>query len=120
MFIQNGPQTISTQNSNPTSGTPTANSTASIDLKDALQQDVSFQVLGTYTGALTPQVSNNNQNWTTLGGTLVIPEATQTAAATVASGGVGVYRVQVRGHRYFRLSANAAVTGSALVDMIAR
>ena len=38
----------------------------------------------------------------------------------LASAAQGVHRTQVRGHRYFRLSANAAVTRSAVVTMVSR
>lgn len=121
MFINNGVQPISIINSNPLTGTATPLSTASIDLSNTPSTSVvSFQISGVYTGALTPQVSDDGVTWNTLTGTPIIPELTGTAAATVLSAAVGVHRIAIAGHRFFRLSAQAAMTGAANVLMVAR
>lgn len=117
MFIYDGANTISTQNLNAT-GVATALSASVLDMTKLQCDTASIQIVGTYTGALTPQVSNDGVNWVTLGGTPLINQATGVGSATVPSGTQGLYQVDVAGFRYFRLVALAAVTGSAVVTMV--
>lgn len=102
---------ITTQNLAPT-GTATANSAAELPgLMD--EGEVAIQVTGTYTGALTPQGTVDGSTWVDLSG--VTDAATGTSSATIASGATGIYRADTSGLAAFRLSANAAVTGTATV-----
>lgn len=117
-MISNGAQSISTQNLNPNSGVATALSVASLDLSRDGADTCSVQVTGTYTGVLTPQVSNDGVNWVTLGGVPLINVNTGTGSATIPSAAVGMYQVDTAGFAFFRLSAQAAVTGAAVVTLI--
>lgn len=118
MIIFEGAQTISTQNLNPTTGVPTALSTALLDMSKVPSDTASVQIVGTYTGALTPQVSNDGVNWKTMGGLPLVDVTTGIGVATVASASQTIYQVDVSAYRYFRLSANAAVTGAAVVTLV--
>jgi hypothetical protein len=111
--------TINTQNLNPTTGEPTAGSTVgyqsegySIDSVDS----ISIQTVGTYTGALTPQVRNDESApWVALGANALLNANSEARSATIASGAQGLYVANVAAYRFFRVSANAAVTGSVQV-----
>lgn len=117
MFIFDGASTISTQNLNAT-GVATALSAAVLDMTKLQCDTAAIQIVGTYTGALTPQVSNDGVNWVTLGGTPLVNQNTGVGSATIPSGTQGMYQVDVAGFRYFRIVALAAVTGSAVVTMV--
>lgn len=112
---------ITAQNANPTTGEPTAGSTAgfssdgySVESVDTL----SIQVWGTYTGALTPQVRNDeNASWVALGANALFNVNTEARSATIASAATGVWSVNVAAYRFFRLSANAAFTGTANINL---
>ena len=103
--------TITTQNLAPT-GTATAGSAA--ELPGLIDEgEVAIQVTDTYTGALTPQGTVNGSTWVDLAG--VTNATTGTSSATIASGSTGIYRADTTGLAGFRLSAHAAVTGTATV-----
>jgi hypothetical protein len=106
---------IDSINANTTGGPPTPRSTVMIALNG--HACVTFQVTGVYTGALTPQISNNGVNWVTMGFTCLTSLSANGLTATVTSGTTGAFVVNVAGFGFFRLSANAAVTGSAVVTM---
>lgn len=106
---------ITTQNLNAT-GAGTANSFVGYTNLNA-SGSVSFQVTGVYTGALTPQFSNDGTNWITLIGTTIRNIGTSTYSATVASATTGAFALSMAGFQYFRLVALAAVTGTATVTM---
>lgn len=107
---------ITTQNLNPNSGTATASSTvASASLNGGAT--VSIQVTGTYTGALTPQVTVDNSNWVNLGSTGLVNVGTNVYSATIASAATGMWQANVAGSLKFRISALGAVTGTAVVSI---
>lgn len=110
-----GPTAITTQNLNPNSGAATANSTVSVAL--AGDSTVSIQVTGTYTGALTPQVTVDGSNWVALGSVGLVNVNTGAYSATIASAATGIFQAEVTGYAQFRISANAAVTGTATVTI---
>lgn len=114
--------TITTQNLNPTTGTATPGSFIKLaDRNSSTYREAmgraSVQVSGTYTGALTPQISNDGLTWVAVGPNMVFNVNAGTYAQTIASGSVGVFNVFVGGAKYFRLSANAAVTGTATITI---
>lgn len=106
--------TITTQNSNPASGTATASSTVSLTGLNNVSV-VSIQVTGTYTGALTPQVSNDGTNW--VGIDLILNANTGVYTGTVPTGATGIWQAEIPAFKQFRVSANGAVTGTATVTL---
>ncbi|WP_160665162.1 hypothetical protein [Pseudarthrobacter sp. ATCC 49987] len=114
--------TITTQNLNPTTGTATPGSFVKLADKSSSTyrepvDSVSVQVTGTYTGVLTPQVSNDGATWVAVGPDMVFNFNTGVYSETIASAAVGVFLVTVGGAKYFRISADAVVTGSATVTI---
>ncbi len=106
---------ITTQNLNPLTGVPTAGSFVRFDLNN--QATVSINVAGTYTGALSIQLSQDNgTTWQTVTNALAVTnQVTNAQSATIASAAVGVFTVNVAGWETVRVSALAAVTGTANV-----
>lgn len=112
---------ITTQNLVP-AGAATANSAVELDLGGGYQF-VGIQVTGTYTGALSVQFSIDGVTWVTVAGTVVgnaIEDITVgTAAATIASAAQGIRRIRSIGMGKIRVTALAAVTGTAVVTLVA-
>lgn len=109
-----GSGNITAQNSNPNSGAATAGSTVAITGLNG-KGTVTIGVQGTYTGALTPQVSVDGTNWVALN--LIVNVNTGVYTATIASAAVGAWQADIAGCANFRISANAAVTGTATVTL---
>jgi hypothetical protein len=105
---------ITTQNLNPNSGTATAGSTVGVTGMNG-QTTATIQVTGTYTGALTAQGTVDGSNWIALA--FIQNVNTATNAATIASATVGIFQADVGGFTAFRISANAAITGTAVVTV---
>ena len=105
---------ITTQNLVP-AGTATTGSAVSLGISG--KGTITIQVTGTYTGDLSPQVTTNNTDWVTQGGTSLQNMATGAYSATIPSGATGIWQVEVNGHAQFRITALAAVTGSATITM---
>lgn len=107
--------TITTQNLVP-AGTATTGSAVEIDTSG--MGTVTVQVTGTYTGALSPQVTTNGTTWVTQTSTqTLLSMADGTYSATIPSGATGIWQVEVTGHSKFRITALAAVTGTATVTL---
>jgi hypothetical protein len=106
--------TITTENLVPT-GAATAGSTVSIDLDS--KGTVTIQVTGTYTGALSAQITTDGTNWVTPTNAVFKNMVTGANSATIPSASVGIWQIEVIGHAKFRLSALAAVTGTATVAL---
>ena len=106
--------TITTQNLVPT-GAATAGSAVSIDLDS--KGTVTIQVTGTYTGALSAQITTDGTNWVTPTNTVFKNMVTGANSVTIPSASVGIWQIEVIGHAKFRLSALAAVTGTATVAL---
>ena len=104
---------ITTQNLVPT-GDATAGSAIALPLLGD-DSEAAIHVTGTYTGDLTPQGTLDQVTWVDLVG--VTDSATGVSAATIPSGATGIYRANVSGLAMFRLSANGAVTGAAVVHI---
>jgi hypothetical protein len=112
--------TISTQNVGaPNGNAVTALSTVSCPLGGAFDT-AAIQVVGTYTGVLTVQVQLDGGTWVDLtGATSLVNVATGVSAANIASAAQGVFQVDISGFTGVRVTAKAAVTGSAVVTIIA-
>jgi len=112
---------ISTQNTVP-AGVAPANSAVELDLGGGFNT-LGIQVKGTYTGALSVQYTIDGTTWVTVGGTVVgnsIEDLSAgTAAATIASAAVGLRRIRCAGMGKVRVTALAAVTGTAVVSLVA-
>lgn len=107
--------TITTQNLVPT-GTATAGSAVEIDTEGV--GTVAIQVSGTYTGALSPQITVDGTTWTTVSAVGVLTNlATGGSGSTISSGATGIWQVIVNGVGKFRLTALGAVTGSAAITL---
>jgi len=111
--------TISAQNVGaPNGNAVTANSTVIAQLGGGFDT-ASIQVVGTYTGALTVQVQNDGGTWVTVSAaTALTNAATKVQSATIASAAQGVWYINVSGVNAVRVTALAAVTGSAVVTII--
>jgi hypothetical protein len=106
---------ITTQNLVP-AGVATANSAVAIPVVGI--GFVGVQVTGTYTGALSAQVTVNGVNWVTLGSAGTFTRGTTGAtAATITSAEQDFYTVNVRGAKNFRVTGLAAVTGTAFISI---
>lgn len=106
--------TITTQNLVPT-GVATAGSAVSIDLDN--KGTVTIQVTGTHTGALSAQITTDGTNWITPTNAVFKNMVTGANSATIPSASVGIWQIEVIGHAKFRLSALAAVTGTATIAL---
>lgn len=107
--------TITTQNVVP-AGAATANS--SVSLITGGRDTLTIQVSGTYTGALSLQGTLDGTAWVTLGGAgLIMNMATSATAATIASASTGLFQVGITGMSIVRLTALAAVTGTANITL---
>jgi len=107
--------TINTQNLNPNSGTATANSAVEISCTD--RGTVTIQVTGTYTGALTPQVTTDGTNWITQASQSLLRMSNGAQSNTIPSAAQDIWQIEVAGHAKFRITALAAVTGTATVTL---
>ncbi len=106
---------ITTQNLVP-AGTATAGSALlSGDLNG--MSAIAVQTTGTYTGALSAQVTVDNATWVTLGGTPFLNVNTGVYSATIPSAATAVYQLDVAGYRQVRITGLAAMTGTAVVSI---
>ena len=103
---------ITTQNLVP-GGTATAGSAVTLALNGASALDIG--VTGTYTGALSVQFSPDGTNWSTAAGNVIYYTTVGLSLSTIASAQVGDFVVNVSGHNSVRVTALAAVTGTAAV-----
>lgn len=106
--------TITTQNVVP-AGVATPNSAVAIT--PAGRGGLVVQVTGTYTGALSLQGTVDGSVWVTIGGTPLKNINTGALSATIASATQSIFQAEVTGFAQVRLTALAAVTGTANVTM---
>lgn len=109
-----GPATITTQNLVP-AGVATPGSMVGINPDG--RSGLTIQVTGTYTGALTLQGTVDGNTWVTIGGTPLVNLSTGAASATIASGTQGIFQTDCAGFEEVRVTALAAVTGTATVTL---
>jgi hypothetical protein len=107
---------ITTQNLVPT-GTATAGSVCQTAALNGACQ-VAIQVTGTYTGTLTPQGTVDGATWQTLGSSTALQvNSNGSFQGSITSATQGVFFANVAGFSKFRISANGAVTGTAVVTL---
>lgn len=107
--------TITTQNLNAT-GVGTTNSYVGYTALNN-KSTVVIQVVGTYTGALTPQISQDGTNWITLASSPLVNLATGVYSSTISSATQGAFQMGIGGYINFRIVALSAVTGTATITM---
>lgn len=106
--------TITTQNLVP-NGVATANSAVEIDLEGTGL--LSIQTTGTYTGALSVQVTNDNSRWETITASSIVNFITGAYSATITSGAIGLFLVDVGSFSKARVTGLSAMTGTAVVTL---
>ena len=104
--------TISAQNSNPNSGTATANSTVAIASFAGLAT-AAIQLTGTWNGNLQAQGTIDGTNWVNL----ALIKAQGSALSVLPGILPGLYSCDIAGLVGFRISANASGTGSSVVSI---
>lgn len=107
---------ITTQNLVP-AGVATANSAVEIVLNGSI--GLSVQVTGTYTGTLSIQGTIDGTNWVTMGGAPFLNANTGAWSANIASATQSIFQTEVAGLVRARITALAAVTGTAIVTITA-
>lgn len=110
----NASGSITTQNLNPSSGAATAGSTVALTGL-AASDNLTVQVSGTYTGALSAQVSADGSNWVTA--PIVLTFGTNIKGTNIPSASVGVFQVVAPDMPNMRVTALGAVTGTAVVTI---
>jgi hypothetical protein len=108
--------TITTQNLVP-AGAATAGSAVEVTLNES--GTLGIQVVGTYTGALSLQATNDGTNWITVSGNPLYNANTSIWSSTIASATQGLFVANVAGFLKARISGLAAMTGTATVTIIA-
>lgn len=105
---------ITTQNLVP-AGTATAGS--AVELTVTGHGVVNIQVTGTYTGALSLQYTVDGSTWVTNSSLTFINVNTGAVTTTIASAATGIFMADCAGFTKVRVTALAAVTGTAVVTM---
>lgn len=105
---------ITTQNLVP-NGVATANSAVEIALVS--NSVVSIQTTGTYTGALSVQLTNNGTRWETVTVAQIINAITGVGTASIASAAIGIFNFSTAGFLRMRVTGLAAMTGTATVTL---
>lgn len=95
-------------------GAPTAGS--SLEINTEGRSLLAVQVTGTWTGTLTLQATVNGENWVTVGGPVFMSVASRTTSASSISSN-GVYQADVSGYIESRITASAAITGTAVLHI---
>lgn len=110
-----GPSNITTQNLVP-AGTATAAS--AVEIACANKGAVTIQVTGTYTGVLSIQGTVDGSAWVTISIVSRMKNVNaDTYVATIASAAVGIFQLNAAGFFKIRVTALAAVTGTAVVTI---
>lgn len=102
----------------PTGNGVTDGSTVKADIGGSYSS-TSIQVRGTYTGALTVQVTLDGDLWVTVSSANALTNlATCAQSATIASAAQGIWTINTAGVVGIRVTSLAAVTGSAAVTIV--
>jgi len=80
---------------------------------------LTIQVTGTYTGALSLQGTVDGTTWVTLGGNPLINLNTGAYVTAIPSASAGIWQCAAAGFVRMRVTALAAVTGTAVVTAVA-
>jgi len=105
---------ITTQNLVP-AGAATAGS--AVELTCANLASATVQVVGTYTGALSMQATVDGVNWITVSFSTFILVSSGAISTTITSASQSIYKIDVSGFVKIRITALAAVTGTAAVTI---
>jgi hypothetical protein len=106
---------ITTQNLVP-AGTATAGSAVEISTINGID-NVSVQVTGTYTGALTLQGTVDGAVWVTFGGVPFLNVNTGIQLATITSALQSIFQTDCAGFTKVRITGLAAITGTAIITL---
>lgn len=112
--VVSGSGTITTQNLVP-AGAATAGSAVEITLAGA--NTLTIQTTGTYTGALSLQVTNDGATWVTMGGVVLLNVNTGGYLATITSALQSLFQADVGGFIKARVTGLSAMTGTATVTL---
>lgn len=97
-------------------GVATAGSAVEIELNS--HGTVSIQVTGSYTGALSAQITTDGNTWVTQSNAYILQNMnTGNFSATIASAAVGIWQIEINGHARFRITGLGAMTGTAVVTL---
>ena len=96
-------------------GTATAGSAVEITLLG--NTSLGIQVTGTYTGALSLQITLDGTSWVTVGGVPLINVNTGGYLAAITSALVGAFQADVGGFLKARITGLAAMSGTATVSL---
>lgn len=108
--------TITTQNL-VSGGVATAASSVEINTRGS--SGISIQTVGTYTGALSIQATNDGVNWVTIAtGSTLLRLDNGNVTSTIATGVQSVFVCYHSGSIKMRVSALSAVTGSVVVTIV--
>lgn len=107
--------TITTQNLVPAGAATAGSAVASGNISSAATAMV--QVSGTYTGALSLQCTVDGTNWVTVGGVPFFNVNTGALSATIPSAATGIWQIEIAACLQYRITALAAVTGTATVSL---
>lgn len=105
---------ISTQNLTPTT---IATPLSSVTIVSHEMGSLSVSVTGTYTGVLSIQMTVDDLVWETVGFSCLKDATTGVLTTTIPTGATGIYQVVVAGASKIRVTALAAVTGTAVVTL---
>lgn len=105
---------ITTQNLVP-GGIATVGSSVGIALSGL--PTLSIQTTGTYTGALSVQLTVDEVNWITVGGTSILNVNGSTFLPFITSALQGVFQIEVSGFTRARVTGLGAMTGTAVVTL---
>lgn len=105
---------ITTQNLNPT-GVATAGSTCELGLNS--HSAVTVQVTGTWTGSLQLQGTLDGTTWVAFTGGSTFISISGTYSSAIGTGLQSVWQAQVGGYTRVRISASAAITGTANITL---
>ena len=105
---------ITTRNLVP-NGVPTANSSVEIDLQGTSL--LSIQTTGTYTGALSIQITNNNSRWETITASSIVNFVTGAYTSTIASATIGLFLIDVGSFLKARITGLSTMTGTVNVTL---
>ena len=112
--IESSTGIITTQNLVPNSAA-TLNSAVEILTNGA--NAISIQVTGTYTGALSVQLTNDGVRWETITFTSLLNCITGGFTNTIGSATIGIFQFKCSGFLKARITALTAVTGNALLTL---
>jgi len=96
-------------------GVATANSAVEVLLNGA--SNLSIQTTGTYTGALSLQVTNDNVRWETVTGALIYNSITGLYSATITSASIGIFSFKTGAFYKARVTGLSAMTGTCTVTL---